>query len=269
MARRWNTEEENFHRNQLLELYIRQNKTIGQISEMLSVDQSTVFDRLKRLDIATTPKTKTGYLNMNQDVRIPDVHSNDLAEFFGIMLGDGNLTPTQVAVTLGTKEARYAEYISSLMHDIFNASPTIHIHSKEYRTVYFGSVRIVRWLEAEGLVRNKVAAQVGSPEWIFDRPSYMKRFLRGFFDTDGSVYKLRYGLQLSFTNKSIPLLISLQAMLRRLGYRVSELSAYRIYITKRDDVERFFAEVQPMNTKHQDRLDKFCVGGRAVNCSGL
>lgn len=269
MAKRWTTEEEYFYREELFELYVRQNKSIGEIGAILSITYKAVYDRLKRLGIPTDPKAKRGFANMNRDVRIPDGRSDDLAEFFGMMLGDGSLTPTQVAVTLGSKEPSYAEYVACLMETLFKAKPRIRIDSSEYRVVYFGSVTIVRWLKQEGLVYNKVAAQVGAPDWIYANPIYMRRFLRGFFDTDGSIYLLRYGIQISFTNRSIPLLLALQAMLRRLGYRVSELSACCIYITKRNDVERFFAEIQPMNTKHQDRFDKFCVGGRAVNCSGL
>lgn len=261
MARRWTTKEENFYRDQLIELYVLQNKSIAEVGEALSLSYKTVFKRLMRLGIPTNPSAKAGYANMNREVSTPSTRTDDLAEFFGIMLGDGSLTPTQVAVTLGTKEASYAEYVSYLMAQLFAAKPVIRIDKSGYRIVYFGSVTIVRWLKEEGLVHNKVASQVGSPGWIFEQPSYMKRFLRGFFDTDGSIYRIRFGIQISFTNKSIPLLIALQAMLRRLGYRVSELSAYRIYITKRDDVERFFAEIQPMNAKHKDRLDKFCVGG--------
>jgi DNA-binding transcriptional regulator WhiA len=149
----------------------------------------------------------------------------------------------------------YVCYVQFLMTKLFNVPATICSKKNGYHDVYIGSVELTRWLYREGLVSNKVAAQVGVPDWLFTEKGYMRAFLRGFFDTDGSVYKLRFGIQISFTNRSIPLLIALQAMLRRLGYRVSELSLFRIYITRRDDVERFFAEIQPMNAKHQDRYE--------------
>ena len=85
----------------------------------------------------------------------------------------------------------------------------------------------------------------------------MKAFVRGFFDTDGSIYKLRFGLQISITNHSLPLLIALQSMLRTLGYSVSEVSVGRIYITRRNQVARFFSEIAPMNSKHTQRFEKF------------
>lgn len=255
MARRWTSEEESFYREELLELYARQNKTITEVGATLSISPKTVFDRLKRLSIPTSPELKSTCLRKRTDIVIPAQRSRNLAEFFGIMLGDGHVGTYQTFVTLGTKEYNYVCYVQALMTTLFKVPATIYQRKNGFHDVYIGSVELTRWLIAEGLVSNKVAAQVGVPNWLFGKEAYMCSFLRGFFDTDGSVYKLRYGVQLSFTNKSVPLLLALQAMLRRLGYRVSELSSDCIYITKRDDVERFFAEIQPMNAKHQDRFE--------------
>jgi DNA-binding transcriptional regulator WhiA len=174
------------------------------------------------------------------------------------MLGDGKLSHFQVAVTLGNKEVAYATYVAELFHQIFGICPKIITDPKKgYRVVYLGSTEISAWLVTEGLVYNKVAAQVDAPLWIFNKKQYMERFVRGFFDTDGSIYKLKYGVQLSFTNYSVPLLMSLQWSLRRLGYRVSEISGHRFYLTKIDSIKRFFGEIQPRNQRHIRRFDLF------------
>lgn len=95
----------------------------------------------------------------------------------------------------------------------------------------------------------------------------MKKFLRGFFDTDGSVYKLKFGIQISFTNFSVPLLKSLQKMLIELGYKPSRISANKVYLTQIKDVKRFFEEITPANPKHQRRFIDFIkrVGTQVVN----
>lgn len=82
----------------------------------------------------------------------------------------------------------------------------------------------------------------------------MNRFLKGFFDTDGSVYKLRFGTQISFTNKSLPLLQSTRRMLLLLGYQPSSISGYRVYLTKQKSILRFFKEIKPANPKHLVRF---------------
>ena len=256
MARRWTKDEENFYREQLHTLYVVKNKSIGEIAIDLGIAQATVFDRMKRLDIESTPKNKLKYRNRRNDVCLPR-QSVQLAEFLGIMLGDGHISHFQTIVTLGTKELEYVEYVQALMQELFKVKATISIKKSGYRDVYIGSTLITKWLKEQGLVSNKVAAQVGVPKWIMSDKKYMKAFARGFFDTDGSVYNLRFGIQISLTNRSAPLLLALQDMLRKLGYTVSETSAYRVYITKREEVKRFFKEVAPANLKHRRRFDKF------------
>lgn len=258
MANRWTKEEEDFYRNQLREFYVLKNKTIAEIGEALGFAPSTIYDRLIRLGINPQPEKKIHYLGRRLDVIIPQCRSEKLAEFFGIMMGDGKLSHFQVAVTLGNKEVSYANYVADLMANIFAGKPKIISNSaRGYRVVYLGSTLISNWLKSEGFVYNKVLSQVDVPSWIFSRTSYMKRFARGFFDTDGSVYKLKYGIQLSFTNYSQPLLASLQYMLGRLGYRVSRISGPRFYITKKQDVWRFFNEIDPHNKRHVRRFSSF------------
>lgn len=256
MARRWTKSEEDMLRKELHQLYVTQNKSIGEIGKELGIPYQTVFDRMRRLGIETAPEKKLKYRNHRDDVQLPK-QSVRLAEFLGIMLGDGHMSHFQTMVTLGSKELEYVEYVQELMQELFKVKATISIKKSGYRDVYIGSTLITKWLKGQGLVSNKVASQVGVPAWIMSEKKYMRAFARGFFDTDGSVYNLRFGVQISFTNKSAPLLLALQDMLRKLGYRVSEVSAYKVYVTRRADVERFFREIAPANLKHRRRFDKF------------
>lgn len=257
MARRWTTAEENTYRAELVQLYVVENKTISNIGEILNLKDATVYDRLIRLQIPSCRQKKQHSDNRRSDVWTPTTRSHKLAELFGIMLGDGHVSHFQMMVTLGTKEVAYARYVRLLIKKTFGGVPKITTSSRGHTTVYLGSTRVTKWLKAEGLVQNKVAAQVDAPQWIFEDRKYMNGFLRGFFDTDGSVYRLRYGIQISLTNHSLPLLVSLQSMLRRLGYTPSAVSAYRVYLTKVPDIERFFREIRPMNPKHKRRYNLF------------
>jgi DNA-binding transcriptional regulator WhiA len=256
MARRWTTEEENLYRDELVQFYVIENKTIREVGEILELSEKTVYDRLKRLDIPTNRLLKPGINNQRTNVKIPE-RSVLLAEFFGIMLGDGHVAQYQTFVTLGTKEYPYVCYVQKVMTELFGIKAHISTKKSDYHDVYIGSIEITKWLKDQGLVSNKVAAQVGVPPWIFSKPEYMRAFIRGFFDTDGSVYKLKSGIQISITNHSLPLLIALQSMFRTLGYSVSKISVGRIYITRREEVARFFEEIAPMNSKHRVRFEEF------------
>lgn len=258
MPRRWTKQEEVSLYNELCFLYVEENKSISEISKVLQIAPQTVFQRLQRLGIAISPERKQGYLHMRTDIEIPSHYTKELAEFFGIMLGDGSLSHFQVVVTLGTKEDEYARYVCLLMEKIFNAKPKIATRKKGYKDVYIGSVKLSDWLLGEGLVYNKVESQVGVPKWIFQNNDFMIAFVRGFFDTDGSVYQLKYGVQVSLTNKSLPLLFSLQDMLHRLEYKPSQVSSGKVYITNRSEILRFFKEIKPKNNKHLVRFREFC-----------
>ena len=265
MPSAWTKEECEYHYKILHSLYVAENLSLGQISKKMKMSDDGVYKRLMRLGIPIQRHLKKGYNNTTRRVTIPDTCTEDIAEFLGIMMGDGHISPTQVIVTLGTKEVGYVSYVAKLMSKIFLTKPVIFMRKVEaynnrYRTVYFGSVATVSWLKKQGLVHNKVKSQVDVPSWIFINKKYMARFLRGFFDTDGSVYKLKFGIQISFSNKSFPILFSLQKMLKRLEYKVSNVSSFRVYLTRRKDVIRFFQEIRPANKKHLDRFNKFCVG---------
>ena len=253
MARRWTKEEEGKYRYELFKLYIKQNKSLSEVSKLLGISEQAVFKRLTRLNIKTQPHLKKNYLKKKTDVKIPSKYSKELAEFFGIMLGDGHVSHFQVVVSLGNKEEKYAEYVRSLIEKIFKTDVKISLRNRGHRDVYLGSVEVTSWLLKQGLVHNKVKSQVGVPKWIFNKKEYMKAFLRGFFDTDGSVYKLKYGIQVSFCNRSLPILKSLQIMLKKLEYNPSSISTYNMYLTRREDVKRFFKEIKSSNPKHVSR----------------
>ena len=256
MAKRWTKEEEVKYHSELFHLYVQKNNSLYEISKILKIPESTIFRRMERLKIKTTPYLKANYLKKRNDVKIPNKYSEDLAEFFGIMLGDGHISHFQIVVSLGNKEEKYAEHVRLLIKKIFKVSAKISIRNTGYRDVYIGSVDLTSWLFKKGLVSNKVKSQVDIPSWIFSKDKYMKSFLRGFFDTDGSVYKLKYGIQISFCNRSLPILKSLQLMLKRLRYNPSSISLYNLYLTRRKDIKRFFEEISPSNNKHIDRYLK-------------
>jgi transposase len=62
MARKWTKDEEKEYRTELRQLYVAQNKSIGEISAILGIAEQTVFQRLNRLGIKTSPHLKKNYL---------------------------------------------------------------------------------------------------------------------------------------------------------------------------------------------------------------
>ncbi len=255
MGGKWTKEEFNNHKIRLTNLYIDQNLTINEIGKILRIKPNSVYDRLIKVGITTSREKKVGFNNQRTDIIIPQA-SKELAEFIGIMLGDGHITPTQITVTLGIKEG-YTEHVSKLIKLLFKIEPRVLIRQNKYNEIYFGSTMIVRWLIGMGLAHNKVLSQVSIPKEFINNSTYHKSLIRGLIDTDGSIYKTKSGLQISFTNKSTPLLKDIQYMLRLQGFSPSKISVNKVYLTKNEDIKKYVSEIGFNNPKHLNRYIQF------------
>ena len=262
MPRRWTREEENEKRKEIIELYVNQNKTIAEIGKILRIAESSVYDRLVRLGIHTTPERKPHYLNRKRgELNFPDF-SDKLAEFTGIMLGDGHISSGQIWISLNSiTDKKYSLYVKKLLKSLFGVNPGICRRKNQQAVdLFLSSVDLIDYLKGKGLsVTNKVKYQVNIPSWIFNKDSYKKSFLRGFFDTDGSIYLLRFGVQMGFSNRSYPLLISTRKILIDLRYHPSNISSNKVYLTKKSDLYRYAKEIKFGNPHYAERAKKFGI----------
>jgi hypothetical protein len=177
------------------------------------------------------------------------------------MLGDGNIAAAQLRVTVNAQtDLAYIPYLQDLFERLFAFRPRLARSRHGRVDLYLTSASLVRCLSTIGLhSRNKVRDQVGIPRWIFDSLEYRQRFVRGFFDTDGSIYRLKrfHAVQLSFRNRSTPLLDGTRQALLDLGYHPSLTSNYAVYLTRRRDIQRYIQEIGFGNAKHQFRARAF------------
>lgn len=176
------------------------------------------------------------------------------------MLGDGHISEGQVRITLGNKEQDFVDYIISLFKKLFGCELKIFKTNKGYIVLYIGFIKLVRYLRDMGLRNNKVREQVGVPKWILDKEEYKTSFLRGFFDTDGSVYKLKHGWQISYCNRSINLLKDTRDILISLNYNPSLISGFNIYLTRRNDLSRFINQIGSNNFRKKTVFQKIING---------
>ena len=145
--------------------------------------------------------------------------SKNLAEFIGIMLGDGGINnPWQATVSVNWLADRiYADYISDLCYSLFAVRPSIYKRKTTNTAVIrLSSTSIVEYLVKLGLHRgDKLKQGLAIPDWIMQRKSYKMACLRGLVDTDGCIYAHKHRVRgkeyknigLTFTSHS-PELIS-------------------------------------------------------------
>jgi hypothetical protein len=190
--------------------------------------------------------------------------SDKLAEFVGIMLGDGSITDNQIRVTLNNKnDVQYSKCVSNHIQELFGKKPSILPRKqKNARNVLLSGVNLVNYCLTIGLVKgNKIKAQVDIPEWIKKNKQYYLACIRGLFDTDGCLYThihwtkgiLYRNLGLCFTSYSKPLLRSFYEGVRQLGFKASIRKSH-VYMYSLEDIEEFLKVVKPRNIKQVEKL---------------
>jgi len=196
-------------------------------------------------------------------------YSQNLAEFVGIMLGDGCISKNQISITLHKYDDKdYGKFVVVLIKKLFNIYVGIYNRKKELTTNYYVSrTKLVCFcVDNLGLKQgNKVKQQVDIPDWIKEKRSYTIACLRGLVDTDGCVFVHQYKVngktynykKISFTNYSKPLLYSTAHIFKDIGLKPRfTRDGKEVRIDSQKDVKKYFADVGSHNPKHLKRYKK-------------
>src|SRR3972149_8545933 len=102
----------------------------------------------------------------------PKDFSPELAEFIGILFGDGGFTKNQCTITLNRETDRdYIQIVSSMGERLFGEKPKIYKRKdSKADVVCFNGVNLIEYLVGIGLkIGNKVKQQVGVPDWVLKK----------------------------------------------------------------------------------------------------
>ncbi|MCX6790347.1 MAG: hypothetical protein NTV60_02345 [Candidatus Kaiserbacteria bacterium] len=186
-----------------------------------------------------------------KEIRIPKP-SKELAEFFGIMLGDGGINNLwQANITMNSiEDANYVFFVKKLIQDLFNISPAIRKRKTRNAVVIsVASIVLVNFLVEKGLPRgNKLKNGVHIPDWILEKRLYRKACVRGLMDTDGCLFvhshkvegKLYKNIGLCFTSYSPKMLGQVATIFEEFGIMPHIGSQGRsIYLYRADAVAKY------------------------------
>ena len=198
-----------------------------------------------------------------RDFRTPGP-SPQLAEFVGIMIGDGTVGKYQISIALDMiTDKIYADFVASLVEDLFHIRPGVYLREKQGRIVIaVSSVALSEYLQGLGLLAgNKLRYGVTLPGWVRNNPEFSKACLRGLFDTDGSVYQETHRLRnaiysyprLSLVSYSKPLRDAAYDELNRFGISALIRNDRDVKIERFTDIKRYFTVIGTSNGKHLAR----------------
>jgi len=198
----------------------------------------------------------------------------NLAEFWGILLGDGNIQKRK-GHKIGTYNIKVTghaildkdyllNFVKQLGESLFGIKARIHrAKLNNGLDVIWDSRNIVDFFEKEGFKSgDKIRNQSTITPWIKENPKFLSACLRGLHDTDGCFYKLtnQNSFQIGFTNHDNTLLRDARAGLLSLGIGVSKIIDNRKYvITKKSEIAKFYKLIGFHNLKHLNKINAYFI----------
>lgn len=221
-----------------------------------------------------------------RDIKLPE-KSEELAEFIGILTGDGFMNYYEkrqefVIDIAGNKlkDKDYLEnFVSSLVKELFNLTPCFIIKKDQNSiNLRIRSKSIFYFLkECEFPVGRK--GEIIPPQWIMKEDLLFRRFIRGIFDTDGYLcLKNKEGKKypvIGLVSKSISLLESIKYFLEYfnitsyIGSHNSnnnprykkEWIVYKLQISGNKNVNLFFKEIGSRNQRNRLKYKEMGMEG--------
>ncbi|MFA5767527.1 MAG: hypothetical protein WC919_06410 [Candidatus Paceibacterota bacterium] len=169
--------------------------------------------------------------------------NGDLAELIGVVLGDGHIETfprsESIAIFCNTRNKGFIKRYKNLMQMFFEKEP------HEAKVGLNGGCTRIR------LYQNNISERLGiptgnrgdinfqTPRWILKNKEYLKRYLRGLYEAEGSfcVHKPTSTYKFLFSNRNESLLNNVHDGLVILGFHPHR-SKYQIQVSKKEEVYR-------------------------------
>jgi len=238
-------------------------KEIGaRIDSYLYYENNMSLEALKRLENLYGNEIKHSIIE--NEIKLEK--SRDLAELFGIILGDGHIQQYSenkngvykgsyfIEITLNSNEHSLIDRTKNLLLKETDQKPKMYPKRGDCIRLVIHSKKLTEELLKLGLKSgNKLENKVEVPDWIKSNENYCKACIKGLIDTDGSIYidnreKYNY-TRIQFTNYSQPLLEDFKKMCEDIGIQVVKGGPHQLQISLKD-INRFFEIINPIKATH-------------------
>jgi hypothetical protein len=191
--------------------------------------------------------------------------SEKLAEFVGIVLGDGGISKRQITITLHCRDDKeFSKFVIKMTKKLFGVNPGVYRNTKDsVNDIVVSRTELVNFCTKKlGLkTGNKVKQQVDIPRWIKTNKKFQIACVRGLIDTDGSVFNHCYKVngktycykKLSFTSLSKPLAFSVYNILSEMGLKPRIFRRKDVCLDSRESMRKYFQLIGSHNPKHLNR----------------
>jgi len=198
---------------------------------------------------------------------IPRLDEN-VGEFIGIFLGDGNIWNKTVEITLEYPwEIQYACYIQALIYKLFRKNATIGKQVSNALRVRIYSKEVIEFLKSFGIKGgNKITGKISIPQKIIKNKKALIGCIRGLVDTDGGIFFKQNGYKralIEFKSFSKPLRKTFKEGLQKIGFTPSCSGSDRIAVRvqTQEEIKKYIALVGSSNQKNIIRFEAYIKRG--------
>lgn len=191
--------------------------------------------------------------------KIPDKITPNLAEFIGVILGDGHISALNNQICISMDSVLDKNYIQEIVKNqfvsLFGKEPSICYskRSRNIRCTIYSKEACEFLTKYLGLPKGKKKYNPKNriPLKFFNDEELLRSVIRGLFDTEGGLYQHnKTSPRLYIYNTSKPLLNSIHLALTKLGYKSIKKKRW-IKICRKHEIKRFFNEVGTNNLQKQ------------------
>jgi len=215
-----------------------------------------VFSKLTQLNQYAPPhKIVLRQKYLKKTITIPPL-TEGLSEVIGALAGDGHVSIPNYEVSITCSnlvDREYAYYLKNKLEELFNIQFKIYIQNNAIKVKTY-SKELVLFLRKEfELPMGKKKGNLHIPKMIRSDPTFLRSYLRGLFDTDGSIYARRKkDIVVEFISGDQNYLKEIKEALSFLGfYAPSYGKNLRIY--RKALLQKFLDDIKPANSKHLKR----------------
>ena len=200
---------------------------------------------------------------------IPEVSEN-LAEFVGILLGDGSICKINycIEISLNKESDRlYINYVNNLIFNLFGINPKkIFVKGKKLIKLRVNSKNLFNFLKELKLPVGQASKSI--PHWIIQDKKLLYSTLRGLFDTDGSLYFSSRRCIMNFSCYSPKMRKQIYQSLNELEIPVSMIKN-NINISSLWKIKKFLAIIGTSNTKNIIKFLEYTNNKKIVRTDDL
>jgi len=212
-------------------------------------------------------KSKIGHC---KSIKEP-IYSSNLAEFVGIMIGDGGITDAQVTISFNPEtDKRYGAFVKNLIKTLFGVTPSVYRKKNQLLSnIVVSRKRLVNFCQSIGLkIGNKLKQNVDIPEWIKRKKHFKIACIRGLFDTDGCIFNECHHIngknycypRWAFASNCELLRNSVFEILKEFGFNPRIRNNRNVQLENKEEIIKYFKFIGTNNSKHKERF-KYFVGG--------